>query len=70
MTRRNKSRPFAVRLPHPLAEWVERYAQENQVTRSAVFEQALEELRRRDGRRLNGKKKTLLDTLKRAEHGA
>jgi hypothetical protein len=70
MARSRKSKPFAVRLPVPLAEWVERYAKENAFTKTEVMEAAVQKLKSSEGRRFNGKKRTLLDTIKRAEDGS
>jgi hypothetical protein len=64
-----KSAPFAVRLPPSLAEWVERYAAENGLMKTEVFEAALEKMRKIEGRKLNGKKKIILDAIKRADDG-
>lgn len=69
MARRNKSKPFAVRLPIPLAEWVERYAKENGITKTEVMESAVQKLKASAGRKYNGKRKSLLNTIARAEHG-
>ncbi len=70
MARRTKSSPFAVRLSIPLAEWVEKYAEEQKTTKSDVFERALVRFRKAEGRKNNGRKKILLDTIKRATRGA
>ena len=70
MARPKKSKPFAVRLPVLLAEWVEGYAKENSITKTEVMERAVRKLRASESRRHNGKRKTLLDTIKRAEDGS
>ena len=69
MARTKKSKPFAVRLPPALAEWVETYAREQGLSKSEVFERAVRKLRRMDGRRFNGKKQTLLETIRGIEDG-
>jgi len=69
MVRQRKSKPFAVRLPVSLAEWVERYAKEQGVTKTEVMEAAVEKLKVSEGRRLNGKRKFLLETIARTKDG-
>lgn len=65
--RAKKSSPFAVRLPVELAEWVEHYAREGGLTKTAVMESAVRKLKLSEARRLNVKRQTLMDTIKRAD---
>lgn len=69
MARPRKSKPFAVRLPPPLADWVEHYVEETGMTKTDVFEAAMEMYRKSERRRLSGKKKAILATLKNEAHG-
>lgn len=70
MARPRKSKPFAVRLEPKLADWVERYVEETGMSKTAVFEAAVEMYRKSERRRLNGKKKTILSVLKNDAHGS
>lgn len=69
MARSRKSKPFAVRLPPKLADWVEGHVEETGMSKTAVFEAAVEMYRKSERRRLNGKKRTILSVLQNDSHG-
>lgn len=65
-----KSQPVSVRLPFDLADWLSTYAAESGMMKSEVIALAIERFRRAESAKLNEKKQTLLDTLKRADNGS
>lgn len=64
MARQRKSIPLSVRLPHDLASWVESYVLETGMSKTAVLEEAVMYYKRAQQRRLNDKKRDLLNALR------